>query len=320
MRIKIMVKFIIRLCLFLSPLIVVLGLLEYKLTYLPNSYLYKKSQLEKKLKQTEVLIVGNSHAYYGINPSPWPVSGFNLANVSQSLYYDAQLVDIYKNLLPKLKLVIISIEYLSLEYQMKNTNFEWREFFYKHYWKINSFSFSPLDLRNYSLMAIYTPTTVLKFATQLFQVNLIEGINEDGWFKSESLISNPSEPQALKRVQFHHSLMNKNQINENINILRHLMDELKKKNIQVVLVSLPVTTSYSQLMDSEKLLRLGQGIRALQSEYPIKHYNYMNDSRFSLDDFGDYDHLNATGAAKFSKIFYQDAIEPVVDRTLTTSE
>ena len=49
--------------------------------------------------------------------------------------------------------------------------------------------------------------------------------------------------------------------------------------------------------------------KALQeaSKYDcIEYHDYSGDTRFDDDDFFDVDHLNSTGAAKFSKIIRQD--------------
>lgn len=303
-------RFFFKLLLFLLPPLVMFGVLEYKLARLPNSYTYKKAQIEKKAADIQVLIVGNSHAYYGISPHEWPISGFNLANVSQSLYYDAQLISRYLASLPNLKLVIIPIEYLSFEYEMKNTRFEWRMFFYERYWQIPPLGSSVFDIRHYSLIGIYSPVTVLKFALQRFNVNLTEGITENGWFKSDSLLPFRSESAALKRIQFHHDNMNKNNISHNSTIIKQLIETLQKRDIGVVLISLPVDISYSSLMLPDKLTIIKQQIDSIAGQYGIKYYDHTNDSRFTLSDFEDYDHLNATGAAKFSKILYQEVVKP----------
>ena len=170
------------------------------------------------------------------------------------------------------------------------------------------------DVRHYSLIGTYSPVTVLKFALQRFNVNLTEGITESGWFNSNGTLSFRSESAVLKRIQFHHNSMNENNISQNTIILKQVTETLQQRNIGVVLISLPVDISYSRLMLPEKLRIIKQNVDSIANQYRINYYDYMNDSRFTLNDFEDYDHLNATGAAKFSKIVYQEVVEPTTTK------
>lgn len=301
-----MKNFFIKLTIFLLPVLIVVLIFEYNLGNIQNSYNFKKSQIEKKLPEIEILVVGNSQAFYGINPGIWPIAGFNLANVSQSLQYDTYLIQHYVDQLPRLKFVVIPIEYLSLGYEMKDTLEEWRMFFYERYWAIRPLQFSILDLRRYSLIELYGRSTTLKFAFKQFEVNLADNINRSGAYESEKVLSDPSEVAALKRIQYHNSLIKEEYYNQNILLLEQLLTTLKKKNITPVLISSPVSTYYFKLTDKEKLTFAENTAQGIASQYNLKYFNHMNDIRFVTSDFSDYDHLNVTGANKFSLILYDE--------------
>ena len=70
----------------------------------------------------------------GVNPNFFSFYGFNLSNVSQSLYYDTRLTLNYIDKMPKLKVIIMSIGYFSFRYQLSKSSEAWREDYYYTYW------------------------------------------------------------------------------------------------------------------------------------------------------------------------------------------
>src|SRR4051812_22574772 len=96
--------FILKLFLFLLPLATGMFIVEYKLSSFQNSYNLKRTYFERQLDSVEVINVGSSQALYGINPAFFSYKTFNLANVSQTLFYDKRLVLSNLKKLPKLKL------------------------------------------------------------------------------------------------------------------------------------------------------------------------------------------------------------------------
>jgi hypothetical protein len=86
-----MKKFFLKLLCLLVPLLLFFIYLEFNLGKIPNSYSFKRECLEKRLDSIEVLVLGSSQVTYGINPNYFKLKGFNLSNISQSLYYDTRL-------------------------------------------------------------------------------------------------------------------------------------------------------------------------------------------------------------------------------------
>ena len=69
--------------------------LGFELFYrsVPNNYTVKDENVRKAYNSTEVLIFGNSHAFYGLNPEHFSAKAFNISNVSQTLFHDKLLFD-----------------------------------------------------------------------------------------------------------------------------------------------------------------------------------------------------------------------------------
>ncbi|HNW77047.1 MAG TPA: hypothetical protein PKJ28_09205, partial [Bacteroidales bacterium] len=85
-------KFFLSLTLFLAPVILALGCLEYALRQQKNYLDIKKEKFEQVAGAVEVLILGDSHAHMGLDPARFDRKTFNLASPAQSYYYDVSLL------------------------------------------------------------------------------------------------------------------------------------------------------------------------------------------------------------------------------------
>ena len=79
-------QFIIKSLIFISPFILLVAWWECRLVRIPNSYNTKVRLIEYAAPACEVLVLGTSHEYWGINPSFFTQKGFNMANNSLYLY------------------------------------------------------------------------------------------------------------------------------------------------------------------------------------------------------------------------------------------
>jgi hypothetical protein len=171
-----MKNFILKLLLFLSPFIVVIPIWEHGLNKVSNSYSKKRQQLESVLPTAEVLVLGTSHALYGINPEYFSLKGYNAANVSQSLFYDKAITLKYLDKLTSLKFVLIDISYFSLWYQVNDGTEYWRDYFYYQFWDIKYPELKWYNVNLYSKIMLYTPQLAGAYALKDFNVDLAVNI------------------------------------------------------------------------------------------------------------------------------------------------
>lgn len=300
-----MKKFFTKSIFFILPIALIFTLFEYQLSKIPNSYNFKQKKFLEKSPNLELLVLGSSHSYYGINPDEIVKDlGFNFANSSQNLYYDLELTKKYLKQMPNLKNVIISISYFSL---LGDILFGSSEDFRKHFY-FRYFGILPNHLdagfKNLSLYFLYGQEKCWEFFTKGFEVNLAENIHNNGWFQreKENNLSHINESAGIERIKFHHSTFSEEYFGNNQNYLRELITLLSQKGINVVLVSPPVHQFYYQNMDPKKEEIYLNFINQFCSEFGIKFFNYLKDNRFNIDDFANVDHLNKSGAKKFSKI------------------
>lgn len=315
-----MKKFLVRLCLFLSPILVVVVFIEYSLSQVPNSYNKKKLLFEKQLDSIEVLITGNSQSLFAINPAMFIRKGFNVSNVSQPLYYDKEIILKYLPHLKNLRLVIIPIGYTSLySAPLEENEEEWRCFYYKRFWDISNDNLSVFNPSNYSFIALYSWEETQKLLFKKFKVNLAEGLYPNGFMKSpydnvgdKDLIINDS--LGRRRVGLHDSIMNEKFFAENYRSLKKLVNELQEKKIHVVFITLPVYSTYYKFCNPDYLQKKDSVLNNLCTTYNLKYFDYFKDARFTKMDFRDNDHMSFDGASHFSNILKEEVINKVLSK------
>ena len=304
-------KFLLKICYLIFPLLLFLFYLEYNLNKIPNSYNYKRECLETQLDSIEVLVLGSSQATYGINPEYFCLKGFNLSNVSQPLYYDTKLTLKYVDKMPKLKYVIINISYFSFGFQLIDGGEQWRDYFYSQFWDIKYPELNLYDLKQYSKIFLYTPKFAISYFQKGFHENLAYGYKQNGYLVIDTTNNslNISDSLGHRRVMLHDRSYRENRFKENQNYLELLVRELKKRNINTIIITPPVLSSYYKYVNNAKYKKNINVINSICTKYKCNYYNFFTDSRFIKRDFRDNDHLNFIGATKFSKILNNEVLK-----------
>ena len=302
-----MKKLLFKSFLLLFPFLLMVGYSEYQLRLVPNSYSVKLSQLRKQADSIKLLILGSSHAHHGINPAKFELPAYNMANVSQSLYYDTRIIQQELNRLKSLKVVILPISYFSLESSPAPSLEEWRYFFYLRFYGIPlpvevDRYYSVFDLRRYSLIALYGYQDSRRFFMKRFKkINLAEQVGPDGWYPIDYIPTAViSEETGKQRAEFHQAGMAPSNISTNIGYLTTIIELLRRKGVTPVLLTLPVYGTYYSHVNETSYNTLCRETAALAAHYGVRYINYFRDSRFDRNDFFDNDHLNRNGATKLS--------------------
>jgi len=287
----------------LLPSIVAVGYVEYKLRHVTYSYNLKKQNLESKKDSVEILILGSSEARDGINPDHLSRPAYNLANSSQSLYYDCRLAEKYLDQLPKLKTVFITLSPFSFQYRLNDIKEYWRDYYYYHFWGIYPDGIKFCDPKLYSMIMLITPETSVNWFFKGFNVSLVEDFDENGWQKRDSASYHylVDESQGRARAEFHQSLMNPSVMESNVNDVLHLLSELEERNIQPVFIMMPVYKTYSSNIDRDWIEKSYDLIHQLDEKHQFIFLDLFYDSSFTIEDYYDNDHLNFMGAKKLTE-------------------
>jgi len=315
-------KFIFKCFLLLLPFAIGLGYVEHRLSLMAVSYSQKKHEIESQLDQIQVLVLGSSNGYYGINPHFFSMKGFNLSYRGQWPYYDLKFVEKYLDRMPNLKMVIFSANYFTLGTQPLEAAEDWRIYFYAQYHhilpptKIGAFLglHHPLDPKLFSKIALFGERTkeYLLHGTMLVDGGE-PGEDMTGWFDSGTKPCDLALNIGPSGAAAHNGSVNPVNFQLNLDLVTNIVTRLKVKNIRFALIELPELSYYTDNLDPAKAALMEEKIKNFSKINQVAFYSYLNDKRFGLEDFTDMpDHLNTTGAEKISKIINQDIIEPVV--------
>lgn len=288
---------------FLIPIFLAWVFVEYFYQTVPNNYTSKHENINKNINEIEVLLFGSSHCLYGLNPEFFSKNTFNLSGISQTIYFDKLLLEKYIDRLPKLKQVVFCVEYTNLSQKDNTQEDVFRKYYYERFMDLDVPIVSDYDPKKYSLALTRSLGASLDLMSKYYKKGTILNCDAKGWgndYKKERRIS--PDIVAKERVAAHEDgsidfTLNKKRIN-------YLIQECKKRNIEVLIVSMPVSKAYSENLNKEKLQLIFDTCEELETSNldNVYYLNLFDERRFVDEDFFDADHLNEIGAEKCSKI------------------
>lgn len=273
-----------------------------------NSSRKKKFFLEQNLTEIEGVVLGSSQVLQGVNPKYSASQNiYNLANVSQSLYLDAELIKMYAPKLEKLKTVYWGISYPTLFLKLSKSQEAWRENLYTLEYGI------PAN-RNQNIVEkhSYFRTYGLETSTKIFKnkgnLDLASSINERG-FQTVKVTETPRN-NALERIGYHHQDMKMEFLKENLSFIEKTLTILKEKNVEVIFFTTPTSSSYYNLEQAGYLKLKNKTIADLNKRYGSTYLNFERLKAFDQNPkyFLDADHMNVLGAEIFSEMLFKDSL------------
>jgi len=293
-------------------------IIDYFLRDINSLYKEKYSQLIENKDFIEVLILGNSHANYGVDPNGFNNKyAYNLANVSQQIYFDKRLtMQAINRGMDKLKYVFISVGHHSLFTSSQGVRNIWSYY-------ANGIKYKET---NYALAIIspflwgYTPKVALSLIkkriinkikygdTQIINFDVEVGVNvrdviNKGFISYEG--TNDKDFNEKKYLSIARSYKEPDINSERKDIIRDLEDfiyKLKSNKITPILFSIPTYIEYNKHLDSSIINRNRLDIKKICNKYNIEYWDYSNDERFSKSEFYNPDHLNKKGAKQFGRM------------------
>jgi len=298
-------KFSFNALLFITPLLLFWGYAEIGLHYIPTSYSKLKHYFYLNRKTIEVLVIGDSEFQLGVAPKYFQtVKGFNLSDVSQSVYTSSELVIRNIDTLPNLKLVIFEVGILSFFKKTVPSTEQWRDMFYYHFWGINP-EFGKPDFTWKFRTGIYKFQTILSYALHGFYnihtpyVNEIDSTGwEKGYFKNSQELLNDENGKRLVHTQLKNRKLTYNR--KNIRNIIHLSKILTSKGVKLIFISTPVSKYFIKNIPEQYLKKTNRLFDSIYNSMDIPYYNFTTDQSFDDEDFRDVNHLNYLGAKKFS--------------------
>jgi hypothetical protein len=297
-----MKNFYKKLLLFLVPILLVWFATEVFYRTAENNYTYKTQRIISEYNEIETLVFGDSHAFFGIDPEYFTSKTFNIANVSQSLYFDELLLKKHIDSIPKLKTVVLNISYFTLSVVDDSSEDRWRKYFYQQQMELEVPTISKCDPRKYSLALARRFDKSVDLFKEYLKNGTIVSTYENGFgMQDESNIV--ADKVAISKLISKKHEDNSVDFKVNVERLQQMIDICKKRDIEVILIEMPVYKTYYNLLDSNKKQKINETLLNLErNNSNVQFYDFSQEQSFKDNDLRDADHLTNEGAVKFSKL------------------
>jgi hypothetical protein len=290
--------FIKKLLLFTLPVLFLALSFEFLLRKIPNDYLFKRKFLDEKSDSVKVLFLGSSHAYFDINPAHFSSYSFNASHVSQSLDYDFEILKKYKNNWHSLKCIALPISYFSLFGNIETGLESWRVKNYILYYGMHT---STKSIDHSEILGNKIDVVIRRLISYYIDGNSNITCSDLGWRLNHA----PKEKRDLeitgKKAAIRHSLLNADLFEENKAVLKSIIEFARERHINVLFYTPPAYHTYVENLDPARLNSIIKTLTDIdQANNNVLYKNFLTDSSFAREDFFDADHLNETGAKKFT--------------------
>lgn len=311
--------FLQRTALFFIPLVLLLLVLDGYLRNMNTLYSEKYHALHDHAREIEVVITGNSHATYGVDPAQFDLRACNVANVNQSLYFDRRIVAKALDKLVNLRYVLISVDYHSLWFSSQGDQ--------RDIWSYYGHGIRYRDKNMLSAVISpfifgYTPRVakaMMSRAWKRYRQQQRDGrpvLNFDveggvdvhdtiyhGFISFTGVAKSEFSTQCVKeRVAVFSDIINtSNEHQAIISDLAGFIADLQSRGITPVLFAAPCHPLFNARLDEAVIKRNRVVMDSLCENYGVEFWDYTQ-QEMPEGMFFNSDHLNSKGASLFGDI------------------
>ncbi|MCM1990254.1 DUF1574 domain-containing protein [Oceanirhabdus seepicola] len=290
---KFILKFTIFITLFVVTFRLFIGATEEKLlrVYGPNTQMQIEQSFKYALKEEyNLIILGNSRMYRGINPDMFNVNTYNFAHDNDTynqMYYKLLYLEKNNNLPNS---VLIGTDYFQFSFIADTRNYIYKSLLDPEYMKDYSFHFNEDMNRR---------MTELQNNLLLRWNSIFEEEDENRrYLKGNGQFIIPGIPSETDTVTRESKMLPIQK-----EYFEKIIEYCKDKNIKVIVVMPPLRKNELINYTDEYLKEFNQYINDSLGEDGV-YLNFTYDARFNINDFTDITHLDKEGADKFSKILW----------------
>lgn len=313
--------FVLKLALFLAPLLTVWLVAEWELAHLPNPLLNKRLILEQRADSLRVLVAGTSIEYGGVAPGQFDCDGMNMSNPFQTVFLSADIVRQFAPRLPQLRLVLFGISYGAFEAQLGSTPAGQVVYLYRRFLGTRlDGGLDYWDARSFSAVAAFGQEIAVAELLSGFTLTEEEPFDEYGWKPQTGVLDTSKDvDMPLKRLEVY---LKPEHIAENVDAVEKMLTELQQRHVETIFITAPMAKGLLPHLNAARLEQTATITREIAARYHLTYLNYVSDPRFNTEDFADPIHLSKGGALKFSRILNDEIIRPrgICDAPKASSE
>ena len=265
-----------------------------------DSYALKKYLIENTLSTNEVLIIGNSLSWGGLNPGLINENCINIANYNQSFYSDYKILEKYLPKSQKLTTVILPITVESF-FSVPD---ERSEQTYSALWGIEPHHHEK-SIEYYSTVMIYGFWSGIK---QLFKPK--EAIEKKGWGVSDHIYKENMEA-VNEKFRDYQNLMAPDNFEFCTNYLSSIADICKAHDLRLILYISPFSNAFNQKLEADvRYKKMMEYVEEFCDDYSLECYDFGDNEIFTDEYFRDVNHLNLKGSERLSKMMHKILDQP----------
>ena len=302
--------FIIKVVLFLIPLLAFAVGIETFVRSIPNSYSYKKQWMEGHKDSVETIILGNSHMYAAIDASLMR-NAFNLSNSAQRLEIDSWLLSEYIDKCPNLKNVLVNIDDMNLfSSDYENSDKLWnRAIYYNLY--MNYPKHGNLSMYHYEISCPMSTCSKIERFILSVATRKIYNIDCDSLGRGTNYGADKQRPKELEETII--ARLNNEDVTtdvadsrlcKNTPYLYEIAKLCNNHHVRLILLSTPYWYLYNRVADKSDVDTAENFAIALARKYNIEYGNFRKDNRICNNKkyFVDCHHLSDEGSEVFTAI------------------
>ncbi|RMG56606.1 MAG: hypothetical protein D6722_26235, partial [Bacteroidetes bacterium] len=180
-----------------------------------------------------------------------------------------------------------------------------KSYYYAHYYGSRAFThwYAP---KRYSLVLLFSVKKAVDRSWAYFagQDSLVE-FDDRGWYGTDT--QRDLAENAANAGPFHDRYYDEGLQKTNLNRLQAMIELCQNRDIEPVLVSLPMWVGYRQHTQPERWAYMHQTTDSLAQAMGVPYLDFTEDARFTDEDFFDANHLRRQGAIRFTQIL-QDTL------------
>jgi hypothetical protein len=298
-----MKRFIKNTFFFILPILCIFICMEFLLRNIPNDYKIKKEYLDKNAPNIEILCLGSSEVYYGINPVYFGKNGFNASHIGQTIESDLEILKKYRNKMSRLKYIIIPVSYITLYRNLHNNAETWRIKNYIIYYDMHASA----DIKDHSEVLSFDAVTNLRrlysyYIRKKQEITASEsgfGANHPSTYQEDLIKGGEEDAKRYTRNNRKGFLL----FDGNIELLKSIIHLARNNNAVVIFFTPPMYYTCRDNLDYGQMEKSINAISEITKEYKNAVYiNYLDDKTFIKSDYFDAAHLNDIGAQKLTKL------------------
>lgn len=283
----------------MSSLIIILLLIfivfEYFIFPMNNNQMTIKYKLLNNIEDVEVIILGNSHTFFGINPDESSFKMINIANKGRKIETDYYLLKENLSKLQNVKYVIIPISHYTL---LSGSLSSQEKRLYYRYFNLKKYNQNFYD----NLLLLNNPFKEL--VDNLFlgsKKNNNLSISKKGWRANKNSYNNNlvETKERIKAMEGRY-LDSVNHIDFNLSFVKKIDELTKDHNFKVIFVVPPYHPDYYKFSNTSYHKFIEKKVDSI-----IKYNSYiLKAKKINIKQnkyFENSDHLNVKGAKLFTK-------------------